>query len=77
MQKIWVGLLEEAPLRKVVVVEGEMQTSLDTRKPMSDNFISAEIDEQVVSTWVSLAEIEVSGKVILGYISPNRFEVPT
>ena len=69
-------MLKEDPLRKAVVVKGPMQTSLDTGKPMSGNNVSVEIDEQVMSTWVSLAEIEVSGEVILGYVSPSWPEVP-
>ena len=44
---------------------------------MSENVVSAEIDEQVVSTRVSLDDIEVFGKVMLGDVSPNRFEVST
>ena len=44
---------------------------------MNKNVVSIEIDEQVVSMRVSLAEIEVSSEVILGYISPNWFEVST
>ena len=50
-------MLKEAPLCKVVVFEWAMQTSLDTGKPMSENAVSGEIDEQVVSTRVSLVEI--------------------
>ena len=46
-------------------------------QPMSENVVSAEIDDQFMSMWVSLAEIKVSGEVILGYISPSRSEVPT
>ena len=42
---------------------------------MSENIVLIEIDEQVVSMRVSLAKIEVSGEVILGYISPSRSEV--
>ena len=44
---------------------------------MSENDVLAEIYEQVVSMQVSLDEIQFSGKVILGYISPNRSEVLT
>ena len=44
---------------------------------MSENVVTIEIDEQVVSMQVSLAEIEVSGEVILDYISPSWSEVPT
>ena len=69
--------MKEALLRKATAVEGEMQASLDTGHPMSENVVSVEIDEQVVSMQVSLAKIEVSGEVILGYISPNQSEVLT
>ena len=62
---------------KAVVVRGPMQTSLHTGQPMSENDVSAEIDEEVMIMWVSLAEIEVSGEVILGYVSPSQFEVLT
>ena len=44
---------------------------------MSENVVPAEVDEQVMSKWVSSAEIEVSGEVILDYVSPRRSEVPT
>ena len=77
MQKSWVGSLKECSLRKAAAVEGVMQDSLDTGQHMSENDVSAEIDEQVVSMQVSLAEIEVSGEVILDYISPSWSEVPT
>ena len=53
-----------------MVVEGTMQTSLDTGHSMTENAVRAEINEQVVSTWVSLVEIEAFGEVILGYVSP-------
>ena len=52
--------MKEAPLCKVADVEGEMQVSLDTGQPMSENVVSVEIDEEFVSMRVSLAEIEVS-----------------
>ena len=59
-----------------MAIEGEMQDSLGMGQPMRENVVSAEIDEDVVSMRVSLVEIEVSGKVILSYASPSRFEVP-
>ena len=70
-------LLKEALLCKVAAVKGEMQDSLDTGNPMSKNVVSVEIDEQVMSMRVSLAQIEVSSEVILGYICPIQCEVPT
>ena len=54
-----------------------MQDTLNTGETMSVNVFSAEIDEEVASMQVSFTETEVSGKVILGYISPSWFEMKT
>ena len=77
LHKSWVGSLKEASLRKAAAVKGAMQDSLDTGQPMSEDVVSVEIDKQVVSMQVSLVEIEVSGEVILCYISPSQPEVST
>ena len=57
------------------MVEGAMQTCLDIGQPMSENVVSVEMNEQ--GTTFRLTEIEVSSKVILGYVSPSQFEVLT
>ena len=60
-----------------MVIEGEMQASFDTRQPISENVVLVEMDNQVVCRKVSLAEIEFSSEVILGYHSPRRSKMKT
>ena len=61
----------------VKVVEREMKTSLDTGHPVSENVVPIEVNEKLMNQQVSSAEIEVSGEVILGYVSHSHSEVPT
>ena len=64
-------------MSKAAAIYGAMQATLDTGKTMSENVVSAEIDEEVASMRVRLPETEVSGKVVLGSISPSRVEMQT
>ena len=47
-----------------------MKATFDMRHTVSENVVLVEIDEEVASMRAIFPEMEVSGKVIICYISP-------
>ena len=62
-------------LCKEMETGANMQCTLDTGEILSENASLVEIEEEVASMQASSSKTKVPRKVILGYISPIRYEV--